>query len=205
MRQRIFLSCLMAVLIGVSFYGCEEKGIKKIEEEAVPSRPADSTGPARNEGGVVDYDADGPEEIAVFVCGQVKEQGVYRLKKGSRIVDAIAAAGGFTEEADETYWNLAAFLTDAMKIYVPKPGEPVSLPEQYGDGRTHFNAQGQLNLNLATKEELMELKGIGEKRASDICAFREEKGGFTQTRQLLEISGISEAVFLEIRDKICVE
>lgn len=140
------------------------------------------------------------QEFGVFVCGQVQEAGIVYLKQGSRVDDAIRLAGGFTDEADRTYWNLAAYVYDGQRIYVPKPDE--SMP--YPDADNAYDNLGRLDLNAATAAMLMELPGIGEKRAGDIIKYREKAGRFTSIDQLNEISGIKGSVFAEIRDLVCV-
>ena len=143
---------------------------------------------------------DGIKEYGVFVCGQVQKEGVYYLTEGSRVQDAIALAGGFTDEADTSYWNLAAFVTDGQKIYVPKPGETVPVSAE----DPSYDSLGRLDLNRATAAQLIKLPGIGEKRAADIIKYREKIGRFESLEQLKEIPGIKESLLSGIRDSVCV-
>lgn len=139
------------------------------------------------------------EECYVFICGQIQNPGVYRMNPGSRICDVIDAAGGCLETADICAVNQAERLTDGCKIYIPALGEiPVVLEEtEASDGLVH--------LNRATREELMTLPGIGEAKAEQILAYREEHGGFSTIDELMNISGIKEGVFNRIQDYITVE
>ena len=109
--------------------------------------------------------------IYVYVCGAVNNPGVYELTNGSRIVDAVDAAGGFTEEADTTYINLAALLSDGIKIKIPTLEEVESgqVPETSnnitGDNNSFAESEpksGLVNINTATCEELKTLPGIGD-------------------------------------------
>ena len=137
--------------------------------------------------------------VWVYVCGSVNHPGVYELSEGSRITDAIEAAGGMTEEAADTYLNLAETLSDGQKIEVPSLEEAEALTEA---GKT--GAAGLVNLNRATEEELMTLSGIGASKAKEIIRYRETKGGFGKPEDLMKIPGIKEGVFHKIRDQITV-
>lgn len=142
---------------------------------------------------------DTKRSVWVYVCGSVNHPGVYELSEGSRITDAIEAAGGMTEEAADTYLNLAETLSDGQKIEVPSLEEAEVLTEA---GKT--GAAGLVNLNRATEEELMTLSGIGASKAKEIIRYRETKGGFGKPEDLMKIPGIKEGVFHKIRDQITV-
>lgn len=137
--------------------------------------------------------------IWVHVCGEVKNPGVYQLEEGSRVIDGVLAAGGFTKNADEESMNLAELLSDAGKIRIYSKEEAKAerkIPQQSG------NSDSRVNLNQATLEELMSLPGIGEKRARAILTLREQKGGFQKIEDLLEAEGIKEGIFHKIKDLI---
>ncbi len=174
-------------------------------------------------------DAAAAIEIAVHVCGCVNNPGVYTLCTGARINDAVAAAGGFTPEADVNYLNLAGFLQDGVKVYVPSVDETKDLER---DGSISFDAagggavssgmagadvissgiagtgadvdDGLVNINTATRDELMTLPGVGESKADAIIKYREENGGFETISQIMNISGIKDGLFNKIKDKIKV-
>ncbi len=152
------------------------------------------------EGGQAGGSGTQTEEYCVFVCGQVKEEGICHVSAGSRVDDVIRLAGGFTEEADRTYWNLAQFVYDGQRIYVPKAGEAMPYP----DGNNAYDGLGRLDLNAATAEMLKELPGIGEKRASDIIGYREKNGRFTSVEQLQDIPGLKGTVYQGMKDLVCV-
>lgn len=138
--------------------------------------------------------------IFVYVCGQVKHPGVYSLKAGSRVYEAIEAAGGFTKDANRESLNLAETLEDESKILVSSKTD-----ENKGEkDKTDGESDGKLNLNQASKEELMNLPGIGEKRAEAILKLREQKGSFQKIEDLLEAEGIKEGIFQKIKDLIKV-
>ncbi len=147
--------------------------------------------------------------VWVHICGEVCSPGIYELPAGSRIYDALMAAGGFTEAAAEDYYNLAATVSDGMKIQVPSEGEEQSNSTAHGE--TSATATGgeseelRVNINTATAKQLQTLPGIGAGRAADIIAYREKNGGFRETTQIMEVSGIKEAIFEKIKDLISVE
>lgn len=135
----------------------------------------------------------------VYVCGQVHQPGVYVLEEGQRIFEAVEMAGGFTEEAAEGYLNLAAPVTDGMKLLVPDESQAAEGIQALGDGES-----GKINLNTAAREELMTLPGIGQSRAEDIIRYREAHGGFARIEDIMKVSGIKEAAFEKIKDQIGV-
>lgn len=144
---------------------------------------------------------DGQDMIYVHVCGAVKEPGVVRLPFDSRAVDAVLAAGGFCEEADTDCVNLAAFLTDGEQLYIPTKEEAAA-------GYTRASEEiksGLVNLNTADADTLCTLPGIGESRARDIIAYREQHGGFTAAEELMQVSGIKESIYEKLKELITVK
>ena len=147
--------------------------------------------------------------LYVHVCGAVKEEGVYRLPEGSRLLDGIEAAGGFRADADTVYHNLAALLKDGQKIYVPTAEETksISVEERAGEGDV-LSGQKEIqpvNLNTADLEQLMTLRGIGEAKAKDILRYREKVGSFRKIEEIMNVSGIGEAMFERIKEDIVAE
>lgn len=138
------------------------------------------------------------EEITIHIIGEVKYPGIVILKSGQRIVDAIEAAGGETEEADLNKLNLAQLLNDGDKIYVPNKSDEI---EDYKDTT---GKSSTVNLNTATLEELTSLPGIGESTAQKIIDYRKQNGKFKTIEDLKNVSGIGESKFDNIKDKITV-
>ncbi len=150
---------------------------------------------------------DGEEDtICVFVCGEVVSPGVYYFPDGARKVDAVEAAGGFTEEANTDYVNLAELLTDEMQLYIPALGEETgSSGTESATTEAQAANAGKINLNTATAAQLCELSGIGESKAEAILQYREENGGFQTVDELTQVSGIGDSTLEKIRDYIYVE
>ena len=159
------------------------------------------------DGAVSETEAMDPAFV-VHVCGEVANPGIYELPAGSRIYEAVKAAGGFTENAAEESVNLASPIEDGVqiRIYSKDEAETLAAGAAPFDG---FEASGEgkepvVNLNTATKEELMTLSGIGESRAEDIIRYREENGGFQNIEDIMKVSGIKDAAFQKIKDRITV-
>lgn len=152
-----------------------------------------------------------PEEAIVYVCGAVNAPGIYTLAANSRLYEAIALAGGFSSEADPAYHNLARSIADGERIYILSVAETKVLStEQQVSGEegvqnASTGATALINLNTATAEQLMELPGIGESRAADILEYRKRIGQFTAIEEIMNVSGIGNAMFEKIKDKIIVK
>ncbi len=136
------------------------------------------------------------EKLCVHVSGAVNSPGVYEFDNRGRVVDAIDAAGGFADNADREYLNLAELLYDGQKIIV-------FTKKQVRNMNDSTNNMG-VNINTASVEELMTLPGIGESKAKDIIAYRESNGRFKNIDDLKQIPGIKEGVFSKISDMITV-
>lgn len=148
------------------------------------------------------------ESIAVHVCGQVKKPGVYTLAKGARVSDAIDAAGGLTKEAAGDFINQAQKLEDEQQVYVPSQEEAEELPkviQQETNNDSHSENKGLININQATREDLMTLPGIGGAKADMIITYREEHGKFASIEDIKNISGIKDGVFNKICDLITTD
>jgi competence protein ComEA len=132
--------------------------------------------------------------LYVHVVGEVKSPGMYQLPIGARLVDAVFAAGGLTEEADNASVNLARELTDGEQIIVFSISQ-----EGQAAGTT---ASGLVSLNRAGDKELEELPGIGPALARRIVAWREANGGFKSVQDLLKVSGIGENLLAGVIDLV---
>lgn len=139
----------------------------------------------------------------VHVDGAVVSPGVYELSFGSRVCDALDAAGGLAEDADTSQINLAAEIADGEKVYIPREGEVVT---NVGTSQAGTNASdsGLVNINTATVEQLDTLPGVGEATATAIVKDREQNGAFTSPEDLMRVSGIGEKKFERLEGLICV-
>ena len=171
-----------------------------------------------------DASSEEAKTLVVHICGAVSAPGVYELPAGSRIIDVVEAGGGFLPEADEACCNLAEEIVDGCQIYI------MTKSESCADGQTEKKAgiqtspdsdmqttdrnvrsnsapaldNGLVNLNTADVAALMTLPGIGESRAKAIISYREQQGAFAKIEDIMKISGIKQAAFSKIKDKITV-
>ena len=156
-------------------------------------------------------------EVIIHITGSVKNPGIVRLKEGSRIEDAIEAAGGLTENADISKVNLAYVVDDGTKIKIPSSQEEDIGDEEIidsGSGEniiiekntTSSNKSSQtININKATETELQTLPGIGASLASRIIEYRNQNGKFAVKEDLKNVSGIGESKYYNIEELITVK
>ena len=136
--------------------------------------------------------------IYVHVLGAVVRPGLYALREGDRAVDAVAAAGGFADDADQAQLNLARFVTDGEQIVVPVVG---AAPPVSGGGA---NVPGKVNINTADAAALETLPRVGPAMSARIIAWRETNGRFTAVEDLMSVSGIGDKTFEALRDLVTV-
>ena len=154
--------------------------------------------------------------VIIHITGSVKNPGIVKLKYGSRIEDAIEAAGGLTENADITNVNLAYVLDDGVKIRIPsitdeKNGDEQILEEGSGENiieetnMTFGASTKEVNINKATETELQSLPGIGASLASRIIEYRNQNGKFSKIEDIKNVNGIGDSKYDNIKDFITVK
>ena len=185
---------ILLILVGVG--GLLSKKEESVEEPTVeePTVLAEKT------------EVSTTQETVIFVDikGAVKNPGVYQMKVGDRVKDALEAAGGLTEEADGQKVNLAKRIEDQMVIVVPKVGEEAEeIPA--GETRKEATKEGKVNINTATVEELKTLKGVGEKKAEAIIEYRKKNGSFQTKEDLMKVRGIGKKLFESFQERIVTQ
>lgn len=145
------------------------------------------------------------EDIAVYICGAVKHPGVYSFVMGQRLCDAVKAAGGFKKSAARFAVNLAKRLSDSEQIVIPTKKQAASAKISNDSGiKTESSGENELiNINTASKEELMALSGIGESKADAIIKYR-SSNQFNSIEDIKNVTGIKDGVFNQIKDQITV-
>lgn len=167
------------------------------------------------------------QSVFVYVCGAVRTPGVYELPSGARLYEAIACAGGVREDAAEESINQAQAVSDGERLYIPTDEEVRQGLDTYlrsgiavggtgslegagaadtisPGGESGSNAEGKVNINTASLEELKTLNGIGDTRAGSIVAYRESNGLFGSIEDLMNVDGIKEGVYNKLKDNITV-
>lgn len=151
--------------------------------------------------------------VMVDVKGAVKKPGVYEVKNGMRVVDVIEMAGGMNQSADRKNINMALQLSDQQVVYVPIKGEVkdsnitsnVSNANQQATTSTSSSGSSTVvNINSATKEELLTLNGVGDKKADQIINYRDEQGNFKSIEDLKNVQGIGDKIFEGLKDSVTV-
>ena len=146
-----------------------------------------------------------PEPITIDLSGAVTNPGVYALPVGSRVEDAILAAGGLLPEAFTESLNLAAPLYDGAKVLVPTVQEqPAASQANESSSSTAVQSTFPVNINTASLAQLEELPGIGESKAQAIIDYRSEHGPFLTPEDIIKVSGIGEATFESLKDLITI-
>lgn len=146
------------------------------------------------------------EDIVIHITGAVNKPGIFTLKLGDRVNDAVEAAGGLTLEADETRINLAKRISDEEKIHIYKIGE-----EEIDNGSSTINEtddntetnNGKININTATQNELESLSGIGAVKANNIIHYRNNKK-FDSIEEIMNVDGVGEKTFENIKERITI-
>ncbi|MGN1310360.1 MAG: helix-hairpin-helix domain-containing protein [Clostridia bacterium] len=148
--------------------------------------------------------------IILHITGAVKNPGIVQIEEGARLIDAIEAAGGTTENADTSKINLAYILSDGQKIYIPSfLDEKIEnyVEDNVGENIIIENTNSNMNLvniNTATQTELETLTGIGPSLALKIINYRKENGKFKTIEDIKNVSGIGDSKFEAIKNEICV-
>jgi competence protein ComEA len=141
-------------------------------------------------------------KLVVHVVGAVRRPGLYRLREGSRIADALARAGGATRKADLTVVNLAAPLSDGVQVVVPRRVPTAGVAASASAGSAAAPASGPVHLNTATLEQLDALPGVGPVTAQKILDYREQNGGFASVDELDAVPGIGPARMEQLREAV---
>lgn len=249
MKKKYRFLFLIPVILLCTLFGCRKEKMELLFEDTekiIEEDPADLSGDFQeNEeaGAAGEYagsmdagiNADingagmpGEKEATVscmvHVCGAVEQPGVYELPQGSRIYQAIACAGGLSDEADPDYLNQADFVSDGEKVYVPTREEVMEMDDRLqivsgqpdGSGGAYpvlgagsqsqeeQAASGLVNLNTASEEQLCTLPGIGSSKAKSIIAYREEHGSFDRIESVMNVAGIKDGLFQKIKAYITV-
>jgi competence protein ComEA len=149
--------------------------------------------------------------IYVYIYGEVESPGVVECTEGLRVYEAVGLCGGYTDEADVGRINPVRKVSDGDKIYIPRIGEEYSADsysDTVSDEASYAGGEKSggslININTATKEQLVALSGIGDSRAEDIISYRSKHGSFKSIEDIKNVPGIKESTFSKIKDYICV-
>lgn len=209
-KHKILLG--MLVLAGCLLFGCERRRTELFTEEKQDTEEAGAASGQEEQELQSSQQITVSQTVFVHVCGAVENPGVYEFTGDARVYQAVEAAGGFLPEACEEYVNQAEVLTDGKRLYIPTEDEVRDLSQAGKDTLTEElllqpdretdQADGLVNINTASMEELCTLPGIGEGKARHIISYRESTGKFEQIEDIMKVEGIKEGLFGKIRDLI---
>lgn len=200
MKARNILFIVLMGIISLIFSSCNFPK----EETVIVEQPEEKLNKLKTEEDSVKEES----WIWVDVSGAVNTPGVYRLKRGSRVFEAIQEAGGFQENADTAGINQASVLSDGEKlqIYTIEEAQQMELSsEKFSISQDNTDVKGKININTADLSELQEIPGVGEKKAQSIMEYRELNGNFQSIEQLQEVQGIKGKTFDKVKDYITVK
>ena len=211
MNKTFFKSVLLGALIVMCICGCGKNTADYIEaEESLESDTENFRVEQDTENqAIVEEDQIKENLLYVYVCGAIQNPGVYSMPEGSRVCDIFETAGGFSSNAATDYWNQARLLTDGEMIYVPTR-EEVKERNLTGDTssvslqNTDDSNQNKINLNTASKEQLMTIPGIGEAKASAILSYRQANGSFSSIEEIKNVEGIKDGVYAKMKEYIVI-
>jgi competence protein ComEA len=186
-RRIALLAAVVLALVVIGVRGMGGGGSGAPPAATLPVQPAAAAGT-------------GGGQVTVHVAGAVEHPGVYRLRRGERVDDAVRRAGGPARRADLSAVNLAAVVEDGRQVLVPTRAPAGSAAGTTAPGA----APAKVNLNTATPEQLDTLAGVGPATAAKILAFREQHGGFGSVEELGDVPGIGEVRLEALRDLVTV-
>jgi competence protein ComEA len=204
------LIVLLSIVYKVVLSGKSSSMLIRTDETAISS-----TEPSESE---ITTTSESDGIISVYICGAVNEPGVYEMGSGALLNDVITEAGGFTDDAADEYIDLVYVINDNMSVYIPTLAEiGEDGLNSWGNPQIYFrsdqdtsagvdddtSSSGLININTASKDELMTLPGIGAATATAIIAYRDETS-FVSTEDIMNVSGIGESKYNRIKDLICV-
>ena len=212
----VLLILLLAVILRIHSAGranitieASEAPVSSEEQEAPDGDGADTAfaAAAASSASSSAEDASAPSASAsVFadIGGAVKSPGVYQISEGTRLFELIEMAGGLTDKADTNSVNQAAFVSDGEKIIIPEKGSSGDPGGGAADAPSPAaSASGLININIASKEELTTLNGIGEVMAGRIIEYR-QSGRFKSKEDIKKVKGIGDGIYAKIKDSITV-
>ena len=191
-KKQIIIAVIASILIGYYLFSNQK-------ENVVTENLTDFTLQNTVQNEAINPEENIEETILVHVAGQVANPGVVELKQGDRIQNAIEKAGGILETANLSNINLASFVEDGMKIYIPSVTEnnEINISSQ-----EEAVLNSKININTANQAQLEQLEGIGEITALRIIEYRKQNGKFKTIEDLKNVKGIGDAKFDKIKDDI---
>ncbi len=199
--------CLLVIFCAGCFYLYHGQKTTGQDKPFQPEAVSDASGEPSDRQEQKTGQSETPAEYAVYICGAVKHPGVYRFTEVARVCDVVEAAGGFTQNAAEASVNQARYIADGEQIEIlsrkqwkKSQGQGIASSDHPTDGQD----DGKININTATETELMALSGVGPSKAKAIIEYRTQNGTFASVENIMQVPGIKEGVYDQIKDSITV-
>lgn len=189
------LAVYLAAAVAIALLGARYLRESRPDGSAAGARPV----PVRLQAG-----SQSGRWVVVQVAGEVSRPGVYRVRAGERVDDAVRQAGGATARADLAGVNLAAKVEDGRQVIVPPRAAVAATAGGSGSGVAPAPGTAAINLNTATVEQLDQLDGVGPATAQKIVAYRQQRGGFRSVGELDQVPGIGPKRLAAIKDRLRV-
>ena len=212
-------ACLIGVGLLLGLCGCGEE-TDSLEALLTESQMTAQSMVSEQEV-ITEQSEEEPQTLWVHICGYVNRPGIYEMPIDGRLYDALMAAGGFLEGANENALNLAERLKDGSRVYVPGLSVSDTKDMAEGEERAGWVAEGteygqwateggeakdaRININTASGRLLETIPGIGPAKAQEIMAYRKENGPFETIEEIKEVAGIKDALFEKMKAFITVE
>lgn len=212
-KKLYFIIAIIVIVVGFWLKKGEGQTDTEVENTQMMQSSSASSASSETSSTQPTTQTDNPKTVTCDISGAVKHQGVYTLKNGARLQELIEAAGGITSRAQVKAINRAVLLKDQDKIHIPYKGEKVenvAANSAVSSNATESNASldekggNKVNLNTADVAGLQKLIGIGEKKAEQIVAYREQNGPFKKIEDLMQVSGIGEKTFASLKDQLAI-
>lgn len=213
-KQKIIFGIIIVFMVAIIvYYIYSTLANIEYDSENIEDNSFSDTNELETQNISMDENVTETDEILVHVSGCVKEEKIVSLPDGSRINDAIEAAGGLTKDADLSNVNLAYILEDGEKIYIPKKGEELSEissslivnNSSNSSNNSSLSKSTKVNINKATQAELETIPGIGPSTALKIVTYRNENGKFKSIEDIKNVSGIGDAKYEKMKDYITIK
>ena len=189
------IAAILLIALILRIHGANKADITIERADAESTETADISG---------DTDAKAPSGSVIYIDigGAVNKPGVYKVSPDTRLYMVIEMAGGLTDDADTNYVNQASYVEDGEKIIIPSKGDPAEAVTEGQDGGVSVSdASGLVNINLASKDELMTLNGIGDVMADRIIEYR-TNNRFKNKEDIMSVKGIGNGIYEKIKDSI---
>lgn len=202
-KVQIILGVVAFLLFGILYLGMNQR---QKSHEVVTEHLSDASTKQQGDSKDKSFVTDPAQKAKVYIhiCGAVKKPGVYTFDTEPHVIDVVEKAGGFTSKADQASVNLAESVADGTQLVIAVKGKEKVTNEEQSSHHDASGASDKVNINTASREELMTLSGIGESKAAQIVSYRESNGRFQKIEDIMNISGIKEGVFSKIKDYITV-